>query len=284
MKKVIVCLMLFIAVSACVQTVEFPVVFDKKLVVHGFISPQNYILSDSIMVSVSTNSPIIGSQTKPEITNAVVTLTSATQNVTLPLMSRSVLDVVNQERRYGIARQQFSIKAGEDYSLLVKTPDGLQAQGACKIPLNAVPESDIKINILEKSKDKIRCQIDWKDIANEDNFYICSVILALTGKNGQTLFSTYLYAKDSEAVERIQTSNELVFANFGSDYDLSKSYIYVAVANIEKNYYDWGAKQIFQQRQNNSNLFPEPVFLNGNLGNGLGIFTGYHATLILKPL
>jgi hypothetical protein len=284
MKKVIVCLMLFIAVSACVQTVEFPVVFDKKLVVHGFISPQNYILSDSIMVSVSTNSPIIGSQTKPEITNAVVTLTSTTQNVTLPLMSRSVLDVVNQERRYGIARQQFSIKAGEDYSLLVKTPDGLQAQGACKIPLNAVPESDIKINILEKSKDKIRCQIDWKDIANEDNFYICSIIIVLTNKSDQRFIPYYSYVKDSEAIDKVQTTNELTFANFGLDYDLSKSYIYVAVANIEKSYYDWGAKQIFQQRQNNSNLFPEPVFLNGNLGNSLGIFTGYHATLIVKPL
>ncbi len=284
MKKTLIYVVLFLAVSGCVQTVDFPVVFDKKLVVHGFISPQNYVLSDSIMVSVGTNNPIIGSQFKPEITNAIVSLTSATQSVTLPLLSRSVLDVANQVRRYGIARNQFLIKASESYTLSAKTPDGLQAQGTCKIPLNAIPESDIKINILEKSKDKIRCQIDWKDIANEDNFYICSVIVALTGKNEQRLLSYYDYTNDSEAIDRIQTTSELTFNTIGIDYDLSKSYIYVAVANIEKRYYDWGTKQLFQQRQNNSNLFPEPVFLNGNLGDGLGIFTGYHSTLIVKPL
>jgi hypothetical protein len=284
MRKNIFGALLMVLTNACVQTVDFPIAFDRKLVVHGFIGPVIPISGDSIVVSVATNSPVVGNIPKAEVTDASVTLSGSAQMVTLPLMPKSASDLRNQVRRYGISRKQFTVKSGESYSLSVKTLDGLQTQGSCKIPQRTVAENDIKIELLEKSKDKIRLKIGWKDIADEDNFYLCSVLLVLVGNNGQLFLNEGRYIKDTKAINNFQTSDELTFSNFNYDYDSSKSIIYVAIANIEKNYYDWGITQVLQQRQTQANLFPEPVLLNHNMSNGLGIFTGYNATFIGKRL
>ena len=68
------------------------------------------------------------------------------------------------------------------------------------------------------------------------------------------------------------------------DYDVNKSFIFVGIANIEEEHYNWGLKLNAQQQQNNSNLFPEPVLVNGNFSKNLGIFSGYNATYITQGL
>ncbi len=275
--------LLLLLLGSCVRVIDFTVPFDKKLVVHCFLRPaQAIVQNDSILVAVSTNTPIVGGQTKEQINDATVTLASSNQRINLRLLAPNAADELNQTRRYGVAHREFAVKAAENYTLTVTTPNGLRTESSCTIPPNRVLENDIKITIVEKSKDKIRCRIDWKDLPEANTRYMCSVGIGLSKGVQSTFSSIYVYNTGSEATNNQMTSNELTFSGFGFDYDPAQSIIYVAVATLDKNYYEWGSKQILQRRQNSSNLFPEPVFLNGNVENGLGVFAGYNATLIAK--
>lgn len=275
--------LLVLLLGSCVRVIDFTVPFDKKLVVQCFLRPaQAIVQNDSILVAVSTNTPIVGGQTKEEINDATVTLASSNQRINLRLLAPNTADKANQVRRYGVAHRDFAVKAAENYTLTVTTPNGLRTESSCTIPTNRVLENDIKITIIEKSKDKIRCRINWKDLPEANTWYLCSVGIGLSKGTQRSFSSIYVYNADSEATNNQMTSNELTFTGFGFDYDPAQSIIYVAVATLDENYYEWGTKQIFQRRQNNLNLFPEPVFLNGNVENGLGVFAGYNATLIAK--
>ena len=283
MQKNIACILLIVLLNACVRVVDFTVPFERQLVVHSFIRPAQAIINnDTILVAVSTNTPIVGNQAKTEITNATVTLAGPNQRATLRLLAANPADRANQTRRYGISQRDFLISPNENYSVSVTTTDGLRAEGSCQIPANKVAESAVKITIIEKTKDKIRCRIDWPDLPASNTLYLCSVGIGLSKGAQRSFSSIYVYRNDGEALNGTMTTNELTFSNFGFEYDPAQSVIYVAVATLDKNYYDWGAKQILQRRQNDGNLFPEPVFLNGNVADNLGVVAGYNPALIVK--
>lgn len=274
---------ILLLVCGCVSVVDYDVPFMQQLVVHGFLRPtQPNILNDSIFVSVGVNTPVVGKEASSNIEQAIVTLKGENRSAELKLLSRSAADSANRVRRFGIRYDELLINPGENYKVSVTTPNGLSAVGICQIPLKKVEEKDITITIIEKSKKKIRCRIDWKSLPEGNTRYLCAVNIALSNGKQQSSWSSYVYRTDDESINGQLTTNELIFTDF--EFEPSQSIIYVAVATIDQNYYDWGRKQILQRRQNNFNLFPEPVFLNGNIENNLGILAGYNTVLIAKNL
>ena len=268
-------------ITSCQRVVDYPIAFEPKLIVQSFISPQY----DSIIVSLSRNVPVIGTVVQTVPANATVKLQTSGRQIVLPMLPLNGVDVVNLSRRYGIRSTSFSLKAGENYELSATTPDGLTTTATCQIPLDKVPDESIDFQMLEKTKSRIRCVANWKILSN-DNYYNTNVVLVLIDRNQQRyqLYSQNIFKKNGEAISNILTTNELIFSNFPFEYLPEKSYLQVGIANVEKNYYDWGVKQILQGRQNSSNLFPEPVLIPNNINNGIGIFAGLNGTYLYKPL
>lgn len=96
----------------------------EKLVVTGFISPQDTLLS----VSVTRSQAIAGTGASPgdAVTNASVTLTDGGSSVTLLFHAK--------RQRYEASTKKWPVVSGRSYSLLVQTPDGQRVSGSCTVP------------------------------------------------------------------------------------------------------------------------------------------------------
>lgn len=269
---------------SCQDIVNFPIVYQKKLVIQGFLRPTDAVFnSDSIIVSIGTNTPVIDTYLDSEINNATVKLKNNETEIILPLLPKGRVDVLNSTRRYGVPAKNLPILPNQNYLLTVTEPDGINEKVECFIPTNKVEENKVKIIVLEKSKNRIRCKVDWEDVKNETNYYNASIVLNLFSKDTRILSGQVIYRNEQAKNSEMLTTNELVFQNL-PDYDVNRSFIFVGIANIEEQHYNWGLKLNAQQQQNTSNLFPEPVLVNGNFSKSLGIFSGYNATFVIERL
>lgn len=279
--RAFVFLLLCVCLASCITDVNVNL-FEEKMVVTSFIAPQN----DSVTVALATNVPVVGNASVKELANAQVILKDDSKEYALKLLPKSAADTKMQIRRYGIATPTSTIKAGKSYALSVVNDDGKRAESSCTIPEKEVGASNIKINFVEKSPNKIQYEVRWKDIDNEQNYYVASVYLLLFDDRGNTAqYNTGLYyKKEDEKANGEMTIGTLTYDNITFKYNPAKSYIVASVGNTDKNYYDYNAKIFAQSRQNNANMFPEPVLIQQNIVGGLGVFGGYNATTKFKFL
>ncbi len=85
---------------SCQDIVNFPIEYKKKLVIQGFLRPTDAIFnSDSIIVSIGKNTPITDTYLDSEINNATVKLKNNENEITLPLLPKGVVDILNNTRR-----------------------------------------------------------------------------------------------------------------------------------------------------------------------------------------
>lgn len=95
-----------------------------KLVVTGFISPQDTIL----IVSVTRSQAIAERGTSPgsAVTNATVTLSDGGSSVGLLFNAK--------RQRYEADARKWPVSSGRTYALLVQSPDGQRVSGSCTVP------------------------------------------------------------------------------------------------------------------------------------------------------
>ncbi len=149
-----------------------------KLVVTGFISPQDTVLA----VQVNRSVPVLGqSNAIRDVANATVTIRDGSQSVTLRY-------AVNYNRQnvnlYWASAGSFPIVAGKTYTLTVETPEGQKVTGQCTVPARApIPELQLDSAVVSRGfasfgtisgalySKEYTVRARWFDIKGQRNYY-----------------------------------------------------------------------------------------------------------------
>lgn len=279
----------------------------EKLVVYGYISPQDTVLS----VKVGRSKPVLGDAAEAlpfNIVDATVTLSNGSQSVRLLHVDR--------EQIYKAKATALPIRAGQTYTLTVSTPDGRRVTARATVP-KAIPIQAIRLDSTVQQtgtewQKLYLMTFSWPDPTGEANFYryggtfdwsaganpvngqsppvnptLRSInfqrqgttgnLLADGAQNGEVLSSLSSEAIASVAVKASVSDPraQLAAIRFGKVYPGAR--ITAQLMHIEKAYYQY-ANAVMSQRRNRDNPFAEPVLIPSNVEGGLGCFAGYNRT------
>ena len=274
-----------------------------KLVVTGFLSPQDTVLA----VKVTRSLPVLGevfqytSNGNP-VTDATVALSANGKSVTLRFNS--------QLGYYSVSNLQLPIVIGQTYSLSVQTPAGEQATSTCTIPeavnLTSITVDSLTDNQFGRQNKRYFVRGRWQDPAGQANYYQTTGSLRFVPLcTGCEMNPNYkpteqynpLYSdentnglqtdRSTEGIEMI--SDRLFLGNlygnpsqsgFGSQY--KSATLTVNLLSTDQAYYQY-QDAVSRQGQSSDNPFAEPVPVPTNIQGGLGCFAGYNrSTMTLK--
>lgn len=303
---------------------RFPEI-KEKLVLTSFISPQD----TTIYVKVTISSPLFGEYKTQSsgyyvangdtvyyggkdntITDAIVTLSSDNQTITLPYQAKNKL--------YSVSTKAFKIEAGKTYTLKATTKN-YSVEASTTIPLqNATIEKYVANPIIRQTRYYSSNQVDpqqdtlngyevefsWRDIAQQKNFYkiwgeVQFTMEVPTIRNNAIVYQSskftnnaywpneHLYLNDENQDGAIITTAKAEILNYvtskvtlnGKTYksrpSASGSKLTLQLANLSKEFYDYQLS-IFKFQDAESNPFAEPSPVFSNVKNGLGCFAGYN--------
>lgn len=150
----------------------------EKLVVVGFISPQDSVLA----VQVSLSVPVLGqANTIRDVTNATVTISNGSRFVALRYAANYNKQGVNL---YWATTRDFPIVMGQTYTLTVETPNGQKATGQCTVPARApTPELLLDSAVVSRGytfgangrqnnyTKEYTVRVRWRDLGGQRNYY-----------------------------------------------------------------------------------------------------------------
>ncbi|WP_191908876.1 DUF4249 domain-containing protein [Larkinella humicola] len=273
----------------------------KKLVLIGFISPQDTVLA----IKVNSTRPVAD----PNYTTNYGVVRDA--KVTLTAGGRSIQLTYNGKNDYYQADpKKFPIRAGETYQLTAQTPDGLSASGVCTIP-QALRLQQVR---LDSSEDASRqkeyfVRYYWQDAPSVTNYYqtigvfayakSCPTCKAEAGTKPRAETTPVLFeslgtvntllsdgARDGKMLESnrgllnqstttTQTlSDKMTFVNL---YD--KATVKASLLHVDEAYYKYH-QALELQKKSDGNPFAEPVLLPNTITGGLGCFAGYNQSTV----
>lgn len=281
----------------------------EKLVVYGYISPQDTVLS----VRVGRSKPVLGDGAEAvpfNITNATVLMSNGSQSV--PLIYTA------SDQIYRAKASALPIRTGQTYRLTVSTPDGkrvtAQATVPKPIPIQSIRLDSSIVEVTSAWRKVYLATISWQDPDGEDNYYRYggtfdwnpnaaypidgqpkpTATVALRAVTFQRENTTGNLLSDDNAdgsVLNSQSTNEIVNISVpdnvanpqaqAAQIRLSSLYpgarLTAQLLHLEKLYYQY-ANAVINQRRNRDNPFAEPVFIPTNIEGGLGCFVGYNRT------
>ena len=279
---------------------------DRKLVVNGYLSPQDTVLA----VSVSSSQTVLGdivSDSVNTVQEATVTLTSEGKTVTLAYNP--------QQRAYLADAQQLPIQVGKTYTVRVDAPGFETVTSSCTVP-KPVPVSELKLDSTRNSTGSgseltwtYGVRAVWQDPAGETNYYRVvgygECVSQIPRKGVAYIDSTTPkvltrgiigFGRLEQFVSDQNQDGQLLVSVRGEvplyfDYayydsttqtNYSGSHFYtkpltlrISVLQTDENYYKYHrARQ--QQRQSQGNPFAEPILMPSNIQGGLGCFAAYN--------
>lgn len=266
----------------------------KKLVIIGFISPQDTVLA----VKVNITRPVAD----PNYTTNYGTVPKA--KVTLTTGDRSIQLTYNAKNDYFQADpKKFPIRAGETYQLTAQTPDGLKASGVCTVPQPARLEK-VRLDSTEDANKQKQYFVRyyWQDAAATSNYYqttgvftyakSCPTCKAEAGTKPKPEAAPVLFelmgqlntllsdqASDGKQLESYRgflnqgAATQTVSDKFINLYD--KAVVKASLLNVDQNYYKYH-QALELQKKSDGNPFAEPVLLPTSIDGGLGCFSGYN--------
>lgn len=274
---------------------------SSKIVVNGFLSPQDTLLA----IRVTRSQIVVGDslsllETGIVVPNATVTLSEGDRSVVLPYHK----DRPPVDSAYSINARLLPIVAGRTYKLTVETPDGRRLSSTCTIPQAVLPKS-ITFDSLTQTQNRGTTQryfvrARWQDPAEQTNYYQVAGIFRYApitnvreerfsslsfdddnrglftdaGVNGTIMVSGRAYLTSVSSATSVQT-------NFSSQY--STANVTVNLISVEQSYYRF-QEAIIRQRRSRNNPFAEPVFVPSNIQGGLGCFAGYNNATLTTTL
>ncbi|MCX6213377.1 DUF4249 domain-containing protein [Spirosoma sp.] len=278
----------------------------SKLVVAGYLSPQDTDLAVKVTRSktvVSDDSLDTGGS---DVTDATVTLTEGNRSITLRYnRPNSPIDSLKQPY-YSASARLLPIVAGRTYTLTVVTPKGERATSSCTIPAPVRPTAVTFDSTTENQGRSLLRRYyvlaRWQDPPAQANYYQVTGFFQYTTKcdscGTSQVGATQLSISDNNrglvsdaGVDGTQmgsgkayllstpfTSNELT--NFYGQY--WNATVTVNLMSVDRAYYQF-QEAVIRQRRVRNNPFAEPVLIPSNIEGGLGCFAGYNnATLTLK--
>jgi hypothetical protein len=251
--------------TACESNVTnvSPPQVDPELVVFSFISPED----DSILVEVRMTTPIFsgGDLSKDRVTDAQVRLRAVGgAEIVIPHQGNG---------RYTIAGSTFQIQAGQQYQLLVNTPNGYQASAFTTVPFEnpAITAIDT-FNVPAGFGFNIYlARASWQDLPGK-HYYRLSSRQLYTTPNGDTLYSIL----DNSLLSDSQKENQLLQATveyYPQESDSLQTANYeLLLLTTDENYYKYHQRRF---QYTGDNPFEEPLPMFDNIDGGTGCFGSY---------
>jgi hypothetical protein len=286
-------------------------VTPAKLVISGFLSPQDTILA----VKVTRSATVVGDslsllQTGNNVTDATVTLTDGSKSVRLLYNNIASGDTVRSRPYYSINARSLPILAGHTYTLTVQTANGQQATSACTIPAPVSPAT-IKFDSVQETQGRSQSRryyviTNWQDPVGQINYYQVAGYFRYTTRcttcqtDRDQASGTFPLTFDDDnrglisdvgldgtlipSGRAFMTSATLPNNNQGTGFysQFRTASVTVDLMSVEQSYYQF-QQAVIRQRRVRNNPFAEPVLIPSNIQGGLGCFAGYNnATMTLK--
>jgi hypothetical protein len=261
-----------------------------KLVITGFLSPQDTVLAVKVSRSRTVLGDSIDTGSTLTIQNAVVTIQEGSRMVALNNKN-------NTADYYSIEARFLPIVAGRTYKLVVQTPGGERVESSCTIPgavrLDGIAFDSAIVNQFFNQQKRYYVHAVWTDQPNQANYYQITGLFQFINadsasrreyrnirfddsngslqtdenQDGTQLFSERAY------ISRIDASSPAAQRSFSSRF--RDALVTVNLLNIEKTYYQY-QNSAGLQAQSSGNPFAEPVLIPSNIQGGLGCFAGYN--------
>lgn len=268
---------------------------DSKLVVHGYLSPQDTVIS--IAVNLSTQliggSLDLGNNTTVSLPDAIVTLSNQGKSIPLSFDSK--------RGTYRIKPTAIPIMEGQTYTLKV-VRNGQTAESSCTVPKAVAIQSIRKDSVDARAPSPLKdylYHIVWKDPEGQANYYrvggyIYQTQRVQTGPNiyeNMPTIQPLNFRENNRTGEFIsdeRTDGLLLVSIAGRAYTyysqgtspFTNQYVELILLSCEKTYYDYH-KAV--RNFDGNNPFAEPSLIPSNIKNGLGCFAAYNrSTFVLK--
>ncbi|MBO6516401.1 MAG: DUF4249 family protein [Bacteroidia bacterium] len=249
--------------SSCqrvVSNVDLPTI-ERKTVAQAGISN----LSDFHVVTLTKSNPIFNSRAGDfEVVEGASVIIEG-ENV------RDSFTFSDELEKY-TAPNQNTFVVGEEYRLLVKTPDGKELSGVAYMPKKPLNVNATLDSTVDGDETLFEYEITWDRTATTDDYYMVEVMAIYKFDN--TLDTTswyvnrpYIKGEDSDQTTLKRKGSFREFSGPFFETDLHKL-IYV-VSGITKEHYEYGQ---FLYDYDPENPFSEPVSIPTNIQNGLGMF------------
>jgi hypothetical protein len=258
-----------------------PINTEPKLVVTGFISPQDTIYE----VRVSKTRPVVGkviSADEARVQDAAVRISRG---------SESVLLTYDQQRQvYWAYTSLLPVVSGQTYTLQVTTPDRYQVTGSCTVPTTeGVAITELRHDTRKKTwgdgqeYSELIFSFKWQDAPGRENYYHHVAEMEYPDPQTQRPIRYQLH-HDGKALLSDEKKDGLVFSGSipygmimpGQPQPGPKSsdlHLYLAVT--DRAYYLYH-ESLRQHQHAQDNPFAEPVLVYNNVTGGLGVFAAYN--------
>jgi hypothetical protein len=271
---------------------------SAKLVVSGFLSPQDTVLAVRLTQSRTVVGDSISSGLSDgNVTKATVTLSDGNRTITLRYGA-------NGYQYYSAPPRQMRIVAGRTYTLDVVTAEGQRATATCTIP-PPVSLSAVQVDSLTENNRTRRyfVRATWQDPVGQTNYYQVAGVFRTTSPETYGLNAkprSYVYANlnfddDNRGLFDDATTDGTVFtsgkayignttlvdgkATKGFRNQFLESVLTVNLLAVDASYYQYRSAVIRQGRVR-GNPFAEPVLIPSNIQGALGCFAGYNSSTI----
>ncbi|GAB3265309.1 hypothetical protein GCM10027347_32940 [Larkinella harenae] len=263
-----------------------------KLVVACFISPQDTVLA----ARVARSRPLLNDETVTnlEIQNARVTLRTDSRSIELRYHNRL--------RYYRATPDQFPIRAGETYRLIVQTPEGQRVEARTAVPagveLQRVRLDSEAVRENGELRKRLFTRYTWTDPPAETNFYQTEGLFTYrcTGcSSGQTAHEPiqFVSAQAGRAIySDVETNGKAMNSEkgyLGPSIAADQSFfptvfqkpfsLSASLLHLNGDFYRYH-EALSRQQQTDSNPFAEPVSIPTNIQNGLGCFGAYNRSTV----
>lgn len=271
-----------------------------KLVVQGFISPQDTVLA----VYVDRPTSVLGLYTDAEspsrrypVDNAIVDISDGTRTVRLSKRNGLVPPAtVSYELYYGVSTRDFPVVAGRTYTLSASAVGFPSVSAQCTVP-TAVQPTDIRLDSTNQTsagqqRRTYTSQLQWQDPAGARNYYRVTgqALLMYRSRTGTsaTARDTTVYQTRSLSFDGDNNVSDL--NRDGQRLTLNASLtLYgtteqpqqfaMTLGNLDEGLYLF-LEAVRNQRRQGSNPFSEPILIPSNIQNGLGYFGAFNQTTL----
>jgi hypothetical protein len=267
-----------VSLSACESMISDVAVPESKpkLVINGYLSPEN----DTLKVNIQESEPLYTPSTNfelgyPVVTDAVVKISDGNKSITLIYN--------NSQKKYLAVSDVFNIEPGSTYYLEVSTPRGDLATSSCTIPNSVIPE--IEITNIETFNDygyieKV-VSFRFKDVAGEGDFYhVQAGILYVTEFGEDFMGETYLEKGEPFESDVNKDGSYFLYKTGrigGQVPNQTSLHIYIFIGVTDENYFNYHRSVTNFQ---DDNPFSEPTPVYTNITGGLGVFGSYSGRII----
>lgn len=255
--------------------IELPHV-DPKLVVYGYLSPDDSLIE----ISLSKSVPYFGNNTGniyKSVVDATVILSSEGRSIQLPFSFESETYKTNNDIN-------FPILAGKTYTLQVNSPGGFSVSAETTVPQSAPIQASVQIDSTIKNNrgftEKIyRITTRFNDIRGRRNFYESSTGIYQNGlRDPSTAFficNRYLSDENEDGKEYAFTCE---YSNYFDDNNSIQGIKGRASINMtDVAYYKY---HVSLANYTDENPFSEPSRIFSNIEGGLGCFGSYVNTTV----